>query len=103
MEERQRQLVQLARVQEALDRHAERLTGERTTIAGRQAARIAAASWTEDGYGVAIELGQGDVAAIVLGLSEKSTAAQRALAREVVRGWVGQAFGQLADQLGFQR
>jgi hypothetical protein len=52
---------------------------------------------------VAIELGQGDVAAIALGLSEKSTAAQRALAREVVRGWVGQAFGQLADQLGFQR
>jgi hypothetical protein len=61
------------------------------------------ARWTEDGHDVAIELGQGDVAAIALGLSEKSTAAQRALAREVVRGWVGQAFGQLADQLGFQR
>jgi hypothetical protein len=65
-------------------------------------ARRHAARWTEDGHDVAIELGQGDVAAIVLGLSEKSTAAQRALAREVVRGWVGQAFGQLADQLGFR-
>jgi hypothetical protein len=97
-------MAEEAEIQRALlDEAEEYIASQKRWSVEELMARRHAARWTKDGHDMEIELGQGDVAAIVLGLSEKSTAAQRALAREVVRGWVGQAFGQLADQLGFER
>lgn len=48
---------------------------------------------------VAIEMTHGELAVLALGLSEMSTHEQRAHAREVLHGWVSQAFDAIAEEI----